>query len=90
LLFHDGNEDVNRNSDPDLAFDCIFRRAIKRFYVKMLFDPFEKKFDLSALFVKLRNRQSWQRKVVGKKNKCVLIFNIEEFNASEFVWVIFF
>jgi len=64
-LFRDGDEQVHRHRNPDLSFDGILIRAIKRFDSQVLFDPFEKQFDLPARFVQRSDRRDRQVEVVG-------------------------
>src|SRR3989338_8016353 len=53
----------------------------------MLLDPFEKQLHLPAAFVKLSNRQSGQKKVVGQKREALACFGIEVADAPEFLWI---
>ncbi len=69
FLFDDCHEDINTDGDPDLRLHRIGRCAVKRFDAKMLFDPFEEKFDLPPAFVKLRNGQRGQIEIVGEKDE---------------------
>ena len=41
LLFHDGNQDINRYGDPYLCLYCVLSTAVETLDTKMLFDPFE-------------------------------------------------
>jgi hypothetical protein len=36
---HDGHQDIDRDSDPDLRFDRILAGSIEGFDTQMLFDP---------------------------------------------------
>ena len=47
----DGHQHVNGDGDPNLRFDRILGGAIEGLDSKMLLDPFEKQFDLPALFI---------------------------------------
>ena len=49
----------------------------------MLFDPFEKQFDLPPTAIKLGDCQRGQRKVVGKKHERLARFRIFETNTSQ-------
>jgi hypothetical protein len=55
LFLDDGYQDVNGDGNPDLSFDGILGGSIKRFDAKVLFDPFEKYFDLPATLKQLGN-----------------------------------
>ena len=64
-LLDDGNENVNRDRDPDLSLDGILRGAVESFDPKMLFDPTEKDFNLPARFVEQCYRQCRQIEIIG-------------------------
>ena len=82
-LFHDGNLDVGRNGDPYLRLDGVFRRAVKSFYPKVLFYPFEKQLHLPSLLVESANRDRWQCEVVGQKLERLAGFEVDECDASQ-------
>jgi hypothetical protein len=65
VLFNDGNQDINGDRNPYLGLDGILRGPIKCLDPEMLFDPFEKSFDLPPEAKKLRGREARQHKVVG-------------------------
>ena len=46
-----GNQQIMDHCHPDLRHHCVFACAEKAFYLHILFDPFEKEFDLPSLFV---------------------------------------
>ncbi len=64
---HDGDEDVDRDGDPDLGLDGVLAGAEEGFDAEMLLDPLEEEFDLPALLVDLRDGQRGQREVVGEE-----------------------
>ena len=64
-FLHDGRENINRDGDPDLSFDCILGSAIKGLDPEMLLDPLEKQFHLPTAAIKIGNRDGRQEKVVG-------------------------
>ena len=66
---NDGNKNVSGNGNPYLSFNRIFGSAVEGLDSQMLFDPFEKQFDLPATLVKVGNRQCGKKKVVGQKTK---------------------
>ena len=72
-FLHDGHENINRDGDPDLSFDCILGGAIKGLDPKMLLDPFEKQLYLPTAAIKIGNRDGRQDKVVGQKHKRFLV-----------------
>ena len=53
MLLDDGYQDVNRDGDPDLSFDGVLGSSVECFDAKVLFDPFEKYFDLPAALKQL-------------------------------------
>jgi hypothetical protein len=57
LFLDDSYREVNGDGDPDLSFDGILGGSIKRFDAKVLFDPFEKYFNLSATLKQLGDGQ---------------------------------
>ena len=67
MLFNNGNQHINGNSDPDLALYSILRNPEKRFDPQMLLNPFEKKFDLPAVTIQISYSLRWNGKVVGQK-----------------------
>jgi len=46
-----GNEHINRDGNPYLSFDRVFRSAVKCFYPQMLFNPFKEQLDLPTTLV---------------------------------------
>jgi hypothetical protein len=50
FLLDDSDKHISRNGDPDLSLDRVWRSTIECFDSKMLFDPFEKDFDLPSVF----------------------------------------
>jgi hypothetical protein len=69
LLFQNGDQQVNGDGDPNLGFDGIFRIPEKDFNTQVLLDPFEEKFDLPPLPVKLGNGEGLKLEVVGEKDQ---------------------
>jgi len=65
FLLDDSDKNINRDSDPDLSLDRVWRRTIKCFDSKMLFDPFEENFDLPTMLEQQCNGQGWQNKIVA-------------------------
>lgn len=54
----------------------------------MLLDPFEKQFDLPAAAIKLGNRESGQREIVGKEHQCFARLRIFEADSPQRCFVI--
>ena len=87
LLFDDGDEQVNRDSNPDLSLQGVWRGSIESLDTEMLFDPLEKQLDLPAASIELSNGGCRQGKVVGQENVPYVVFGIEEPDAAKFFWV---
>jgi hypothetical protein len=62
----DGDQHVDRDSDPDLRLDCVLADAVEGLDAQVLFDPLEEQFYLPALFVDLRDGNSGQVEVIGR------------------------
>ena len=69
LLFDDGDQYVHAHSNPDLRLHRVFGRAEEMFDAQVLLDPFEKQFDLPALFVKGSDGRGWQYEIVGEEDE---------------------
>lgn len=64
LFLDNGNQGIDRNSNPDLGSDRILRCSVKRLDPKILLDPAEEQLDLPAELVELGDRQCRLQKVV--------------------------
>lgn len=53
----------------------------------MLLDPFEKQFDLPTATIKLGNRESGQREIVGEEHQCLSRFRIFESDSLQWCFV---
>lgn len=53
----------------------------------MLLDPFEKEFYLPSGFVRLSDGQGRKEKIVCEKNETVAVFEIEEADAPQRIWI---
>jgi hypothetical protein len=71
-FFDDGDQHIDRDSDPDLSFDCVLRRAEEDFDTKMLLDLFEKQFDLPPAAIAIGDGDSRQREIVGEEHQPVV------------------
>ena len=63
----DGDENINRNGDPDLGLHRILAGAVEGLDSKVLFDPFKEKFHLPSRLVDLSDGECRQREVVGQE-----------------------
>lgn len=52
---HDSDKNVHDYGNPYLSFHCVLRGAVKSFYAKMLFDPFEEYLYLPPCLVERAN-----------------------------------
>ena len=78
LFFEDRHQHVNADGDPDLSLDGVGRSAEEALDAQVLLDPLEEQVDLPPTFVKFRNGQSRQGKVVGQVDKESSSFDVEE------------
>ena len=70
FIFDNGNQNACRHGAPDLCLDCVLAVVLKLLDAHVLFDPFEKQFDLPAVFVEGCNRQWLQREIIGQEDEC--------------------
>ena len=64
-FFENGNQNVNGNRDPDLGFDAVGRGTKEAVDSEVLFDPFEKEFDLPASSIEGSDSERRQEEIVG-------------------------
>lgn len=83
VVFNNGNETVRDDGDMYLYPDCIFRFSPKGFDTKVLFDPFEKKFNLPSVAVKKGNFFCFEVKVVGVVSEGPSKVSGKEYDAPE-------
>ena len=81
----DGDEDVDRDGDPNLGLDRVLAGAEEGLDAEVLLDPFEEQFDLPALFVNLRDRQRGQDEVVGQELQLPAGFGVAVADAAQLV-----
>ena len=68
-LLDDGDEDVDRDGDPDLGFHGVFRGPEEPLDAQMLLDPLEEQLDLPAAAIEISNDAGRQREVVGQEDQ---------------------
>src|SRR5687767_879982 len=51
----------------------------------MLFDPFEKQFNLPSFFIKLTNHQSWELEIIGQEVEIPVLSFVEKFDAPQWL-----
>ena len=87
-LFHDGDQHVDLNGDPDLGFHRILGGSVEGLDAKMLLDPLEEKFYLPATSVEFCDGLCGQREIVAKKRQTFLSLSVEVSDASKLLRVI--
>jgi len=70
----DGDQDVNRDGDPDLCLHRVLTGSIESFDAQVLFDPLEEQLHLPALLVDFGDGQGWQREVLDRKTSRLMVF----------------
>jgi len=87
--FNNGNQHVGGDGAPDLCLHRVLAVADKSLDTQMLLDPFEKQFDLPALFVQRGDSQRGQRSIVGQKHQRLADFRIFETDAPQLLRIAF-
>lgn len=82
-LFHDGDEQINADSDPDLSFDGIGRGAVEGFDSQVLFDPAEEEFHLPSELEDIGHGFCRNRKDVGQKYETFACLGLHVGNAAQ-------
>jgi hypothetical protein len=77
LFVKDGDDEINRQGNPDMGFHGIGSVAVEMFDAQVLFDPAEEKFDASAQAVERGNDQGRHGQVVGQENQIAVVFFVE-------------
>ena len=72
-LLDDGDQDIDRDGDPDLGFDSILGGAIESLDSEVLLDPFEKQFHLPSAAIQIGDRYGRQGKVVCQKHEYFVV-----------------
>ena len=87
-LAQDCNEDIGRDGDPDLCFHGVGRGAIKGLDPQMLFDPFEKQFDLPARAIEPGDGDRRFDHVVGHEDQLFAGIRIGVADASQRIGIL--
>ena len=82
LLFCNGNEEECGDGNADLGLNRIERVTPEDLNFEMLFDPFEKEFNLPAMFVQVSDGLSRNVEVVGEVDIRGICFLIKIFYSS--------
>ena len=86
-LLYDRHQDVDRDRDPHLRLHGVLGSSEERLDPQVLLDPPEKEFDLPPLLVEQGDALRGKRKIVGQENQFLLVLDVEESDATEFVGV---
>jgi hypothetical protein len=90
FLFDDSNEAIGDDGNMNLDANSILGFTPKGFDTQMLFDPFEKKFDLPPIAIKQGYMLGWQVEVVCVvREGAMQVLGIENY-ASDNTRIIFF
>ena len=66
LIFNDSNQTISSDCSIDLYSNSILRNTPKRSDMQMLFNPFEKQFNLPSVFIKKSDLRGLYFKIVRK------------------------
>ena len=88
LLFHDGYEDIDTESDPDLGFHGVVTGSVESFDAQVLFDPAEEELDLPALGIERGDGCGRKIERIGEKNKGAVVGSVVKFDATQFGGII--
>ena len=86
-LLDDGYQDVDRDRDPHLGLHGVLGSSKERLDPQVLLDPPEVEFDLPPLLVEQGDALRGKGKIVGQENQFLLVLDVEESYATEFVGV---
>jgi hypothetical protein len=64
-FFDDGDQQVDRDGDPDLGFDRVFAGSVEGLDAQVLLDPLEEQFHLPAAFVEGADGRGGQIELIG-------------------------
>ena len=68
LFLDDGNQQVDRDGDPDLGFDGVLAGSEEDLDAQVLLDPFEEQFHLPLALIESANGGSGQSELVGEED----------------------
>ena len=86
-LLDDGNQDVDRHGDPDLAFHRVLACPVERFDSQMLLDPFEEKLHLPPATIEVGDGYCGHREVVSQEIETPILLGIVVLDAAQFVGI---
>ena len=88
FLFHDGDQDVDAERDPDLGFHGVVAGAVKRFDAQVLLDPAEEQFDLPTLGVERGDSRGGKLEMIGQEDKGAVVGRVVKFDPPQFGGII--
>ena len=68
LFLDDGNQQVDRDSDPNLGFDGVLAGSKEDLDAQVLLDPFEEQFYLPPALIEGANGGCGQSELVGQED----------------------
>ena len=84
----DGDQQVDRDGDPDLGFDRVFAGSVEGLDAQVLLDPLEEQLDLSAAFVEGADGGRRQGELVGKEDQVFAGVRVAEADAAQVAGII--
>lgn len=84
----EGDQDIDRDGDPDLRLDRVLRSAEETFDPKMLLDPFEEQLHLPARLVQRADGGCRQGELIGQKHQCLAGLRVLEADAAQMCGII--
>ena len=87
-LLDDGDEDVDRDGDPDLGFHGVLRGPEEPLDAQMLLDPLEEQLDLPAALVEGTDRGGRQGEVVGEEDQGLGRLRVVQADAPQVIGIV--
>ena len=84
----DGDQQVDRDGDPDLGFHRVFAGSVEGLDAQVLLDPLEEQFDLPAAFVESADGGGGQGELVGEEDKVLASVRVAEADAAQVAGII--
>ena len=79
----DGDEDVDRDRDPDLCAYGVLRCAVESLDAQVLLDPLEEELDLPTAAIELGDGGRGEIEIVGEDDQRLALDGIAHFDAPE-------
>ncbi len=89
LFFHDRDQYINRDGNPDLSFHRVLLGPLKLFDAQVLLDPFEEQLDLPPALIQRADCRWLQIELIAQEHQGLFGFWIPEADSSEVVGIIF-